>query len=559
MRIGVLDASFLPHTALPSPNQPIGRALISVWNKSEVTDLAKELAAHGAELLCSGGTAQHLRQAGLKVTELSSLTGFDELLGGRVKTLHPNIYASILARPGADEREIAESGLAPVDLVVVDLYPFATTLAEAAADGATVSDADLVEKIDIGGVCLLRAAAKNFVRTTAVHDSAGRQLLLQEIRQNKGAISTPARRRLAASALRATSAYDALIAAWLETGLETGEHSGEAPTDQPPEHLELRFSRRQSLRYGENPHQPAALYLSEAASDLDGMDYRGIYGAAQLQGKELSYNNMQDAQAAWDAVQLFADDAACVVVKHANPCAAALGASLVEAWQRALLADRTSPFGGIVAVNRQLDAEMAQALIDFGFLEVVLAPAFAPEALQLLAGKRNLRLLQVAPEAVGQRRWQWAGSGGALLVQQADTAAQSLGVDDLRTVTAAAPTSEQLEDLLFAWKIAAFVKSNAIVCARDKAVTAVGAGQMSRVFSMQIAALKAELEGMTLAGSVMASDAFFPFRDSIDRAAEQGITAVIQPGGSVRDEEVIAAADERGIAMVFTGMRHFRH
>ena len=532
-----------PPIPIVPEHSPIRRALISVWDKTGLTELATELVGLDIQLLVSAGTAAHLKRDGIEVAEISSLTGFEELLGGRVKTLHPSIYASILARPGDDEIELQQHGIDPVDLVVVDLYPFAQARAASQVPVGEI-DQEVVEKIDIGGVSLLRAAAKNFQRTCVVHDRSGRDLLLTELRRNQGQVSTAVRRQLAASAMQATSEYDRQIADWMAQTTDP---------DELPATLTANWKRTRTLRYGENPHQQAALYLADP-----GTGDTGVYGASQLQGKELSYNNLQDAQAAWETVGSF-DEPACVVVKHANPCAAALGTDLPDAWHRALKADRTSPFGGIVAVNRPMDERMAQALLDFGFLEVVLAPAFDQQARELLGAKRNLRLLET-PVASGTRpRWQWAGSGDALLVQQTDTGAQGLKSADLQVVSRRKPTAEQLADLLFAWKIAAFVKSNAIVLANDRAVSAVGAGQMSRVFSMQIAALKAELESMDIRGHVLASDAFFPFRDGIDRAAEQGVSAVIQPGGSVRDEEVIAAADEHDMAMVFTGVRHFRH
>lgn len=525
-------------------NIPVRRALLSVWDKSTLIEFARELKDFGVELLCSSGTAAHLSEAGIQTTSLSALTGFDDLLGGRVKTLHPSIYASILARPGEDERELAEHKLQPLDLVVVDLYPFADTVA-AEAD---VSEDEVIEKIDIGGVCLLRAAAKNFVRTIAVHDSAGREQLLSELRRCDGRTELAWRRQMAAAAIRATSAYDRRIADWLQVSGEEG-----AAEHEPPPVLSMQWQRQKRLRYGENPHQSAALYLREGGGDA------GVYSAKQLQGKEISYNNLQDAHAAWQSVQMFKEPA-CVVVKHANPCAAALGDSPLDAWQRALKADSTSPFGGIVAVNSEMDGETARALLDFGFLEVVLAPAFSAAAQEVFSARRNLRLLQVAADqGDAANSWQWAGSGNALLVQSPDVAARCLDKSALQVAGKKVPDEEQMRDLLFAWKMVSMVKSNAILCAHRGALTAVGAGQMSRVFSLQIAALKAEQEEMELRGNVLASDAFFPFRDSVDLAAELGISAIIQPGGSVRDGEVIEAADEHGIAMVFTGMRHFRH
>lgn len=523
--------------------RPIRRALISAWDKTGLADFARSLSAQGVEIVCSGGTAKHLAAEGIAVSSLSEVTGFENLLGGRVKTLHPAVHAAILARPGADEEELAESGLQAIDLVVVDLYPFAAAVADAAS-----SEQDIVEKIDIGGVALLRAAAKNHERVCVIADAASRALFVQAWSRD-GGTDLPLRRRLAAMAIAHTSGYDGLIADWLAQA-GTTEDTTEDAAQQMPESMTLRLRRTRALRYGENPHQQAALYLHQGGNDA------GVYDAEQLQGKELSYNNLQDAQAAWDCCGQF-DRPACVVVKHANPCAAAMADSLVQAWQLALQADGTSPFGGIVAFNRILDGETASALREFGFLEVVLAPGFDDAAREVFAKRKALRLLQPHDRKVEGVRWQWAGLGDALLVQQLDNAV--LQQDDLRVVTRLAPNEAQMADLLFAWRIGRYVKSNAVVYAADGAVKAVGAGQMSRVFSAQIAGLKAAQESVNLWGTVLASDAFFPFRDGIDVLAGQGVVAVIQPGGSVRDEEIVQAADEYNLAMVFTGMRHFRH
>lgn len=513
------------------------RALISAWDKTGLADFARALVRQGVEIVCSGGTARHLSGEGIAVASLSEVTGFENLLGGRVKTLHPAVHASILARAGEDEQELATSGMQPIDLVLVDLYPFAAAEADSSS-----SESDIVEKIDIGGVALLRAAAKNHARVCVIADAAGRELFTAALQQH-GGTDLALRRKLAAKAIAHTSNYDAMIARWLAT--ETVDEPDEA---MPPQ-LTLSLRREKLLRYGENPHQQAALYLRPGGDT-------GVYCAEQLQGKEMSYNNLQDAQAAWDCCAQFGEPA-CVAVKHANPCAAALATSPLEAWQRVLQADKTSPFGGIVAFNRPLDGATAEALLDFGFLEVVLAPGFDEAARQVFAKRKALRLLRPDPIPAGKGRWQWAGYGDALLVQQHDDAA--VAESEWKVATKTAPDEAQMRDLLFAWRIVRHVKSNAVVYAAAEAVRAVGAGQMSRVFSAQIAGLKAEQEQVSLQGSVLASDAFFPFRDALDVLAAQGVSAVIQPGGSVRDAEVIAAADEHDIAMVFTGMRHFRH
>ncbi|MGI9345251.1 MAG: bifunctional phosphoribosylaminoimidazolecarboxamide formyltransferase/IMP cyclohydrolase [Gammaproteobacteria bacterium] len=527
---------------------PIRTALLSLWNKEGLDHLARNLQELGIRLLCSDGTAKYLQEKGIHCTPLSELTGFSDLLGGRVKTLHPVIYAGILARPGTDEAELKRQNIEPIDLVICNLYPFTDSLAD-----PKNLESDLIEKIDIGGVSLLRAAAKNFWRTAVAADSTGQNWILDALR-TRGAdagLSYELRRRLAARALQITSDYDQHIANWLEPKESDN-------LDALPETIQWNWKRQSVLRYGENPHQKAALYTRQHSSASESA-HATIYEATQIQGKQLSYNNLQDAQTAWDAVcQL--DSTGCVAVKHANPCAAATAANLQQAWKKAIRADRTSPFGGIVAFNRRLDSAIAQELLDFGFLEVILAPEFSPGALDLLQQRSNLRLLQPptpVASAESQPQLQWTGQGNALLVQQCDSV--TLGWDHVQQVTQKAPSAQQLKDLELAWKMVGFVKSNAIACAQDQAITAIGAGQMSRVFSVQIAGLKARNANIDLAGHVLASDAFFPFRDNIDEAAALNISAIIQPGGSRRDQEVIAAADEHQIAMLFTGHRHFRH
>jgi len=516
----------------------IRRALISVSDKAGVVELARGLASYGVALLSTGGTARLLREAGLPVTDVSEYTGFPEIMDGRVKTLHPRVHGGLLGRRGLDDPVMAEHGIEPIDLLVVNLYPFAETIAR---PGCSYDDA--VENIDIGGPAMLRAAAKNHAHVAVLTDPADYQDALREI-SAAGALSFATRQRLAAKAFAHTAQYDARVAAYLAAQQE--EASGAYPRT-----LVLRFDRQIALRYGENPHQTAAFYGDPAAGGA------GIATARQLQGKELSYNNIADADTALACVRQFGETA-CVIVKHANPCGVAIGNDLLEAYERAFRTDPTSAFGGIIAFNRPLDGRTAAAIVDRQFVEVIVAPVVEGDARETLAAKRNVRVLETGDlAAVPAGRLELKSVAGGLLVQSPDDGVVDVG--SLEAVTRRAPSDQELSDLLFAWRVCKFVKSNAIVYARNGMTIGVGAGQMSRVVSSRIAAMKASEEGLEVEGAVMASDAFFPFRDGLDVAAGFGIRAVIQPGGSVRDPEVIAAADEHGMAMVLTRMRHFRH
>jgi phosphoribosylaminoimidazolecarboxamide formyltransferase / IMP cyclohydrolase len=515
------------------------QALISVSDKTGVVDLAQRLTRFGIGILSTGGTAKLLQDAGVKVTEIGAYTGFPEMLDGRVKTLHPKVHAGILARRDlpAHMRAVAEAHIPTIDIVVVNLYPFTETVAQ---PDCTLVEA--IENIDIGGPTLLRAAAKNYQHVAAVADPADYAALLAEMESSGGAISRSTRFNLARKAFSHTAAYDSAISNYLTAVDVDGERK------QFSDRLNLNFAKLQDLRYGENPHQHAAFYR----------DLRRVPGALseflQLQGKELSYNNIADADAAWECVKTF-DQPACVIIKHANPCGVAVASDLVSAYRRALSTDPTSAFGGITSFNRELDAAAAEAVLQ-QFVEVVVAPKVSGQAKALLATKTNVRVLEV-PLADGVNAFDMKRVGGGLLVQTPD--ALNVPVSSLKVVTKARPTDAQLKDLLFAWRVAKFVKSNAIVFCRDGMTVGVGAGQMSRVDSARIASIKAQNAGLILTDSVVASDAFFPFRDGLDVVVNAGARAVIQPGGSVRDDEVIAAANEHGIAMVFTGVRHFRH
>ncbi len=525
--------------------RPIRRALLSVSDKEGLVDLGRGLASRGVELLSTGGTAHTLRQAGLEVIDVSEVTGFPEMMDGRVKTLHPKVHGGLLALRDNDEHVAAmtEHGIVEIDLLVVNLYPFEATVAKG-ADYDTC-----IENIDIGGPAMIRAAAKNHAFVTVVVDVQDYEKLLGDMDQHDGATCPKFRRKLAQIAYARTAAYDAAVSTWMAQaiGVET------------PRRRAVAGTLAQTMRYGENPHQKAAFYK-------DGSSRPGVATAQQLQGKELSYNNINDTDAAFELVAEFdpADGPAVAIIKHANPCGVARGATLAEAYSRAFDCDRTSAFGGIIALNQTLDVETAREIAEI-FTEVVIAPQIDPDAAAVFAKKKNLRLLSTGglpdPRAVATTIRQVSGG---YLVQDKDTGHISL--DDLKVVTKRAPTDEELRDLLFAWKVAKHVKSNAIVYVKDAATVGVGAGQMSRVDSTRIAARKSQdmAEALGLAtplthGSVVASDAFFPFPDGLLTAAEAGATAVIQPGGSMRDDTVIAAADEAGIAMVFTGMRHFRH
>jgi phosphoribosylaminoimidazolecarboxamide formyltransferase/IMP cyclohydrolase len=516
----------------------VRRALLSVSDKSGLVELARALNALGIELLSTGGTARLLQKEGIAATEVSSYTGFPEMLDGRVKTLHPKIHAGLLARRDdpAHLAALQASGIGTIDLVVVNLYPF-----QAAVADADCRFEDAIENIDIGGPAMLRSAAKNHAGVAVVVDPADYGRVLEEIR-SRGEVSTATRFMLAAKVFAHTAAYDGAIANYLSS-LDASRRRAEYPGV-----LSLQFRKREDLRYGENPHQTAALYVDPQPAP------GGIAGYRQVQGKELSYNNIADADAAWECVKSFGDPA-CVIVKHANPCGAAVAPTLAAAYAKAFKTDPVSAFGGILAFNRVLDAETAAAL-GARFAEVVIAPRVEPQAQKILSAKANLRVLEV-PMAHGAQAHDYKRIGGGLLVQTSDS--RPLDSQSLKVVTRRAPSEAQRADLLFAWSVARYVKSNAIVFCGDGMTLGVGAGQMSRIDSVRIAATKAQAAGLPLQGSVVASDAFFPFRDGLDALAEAGAVAVIQPGGSVRDAEVIGAADEHGIAMIFTGMRHFRH
>jgi phosphoribosylaminoimidazolecarboxamide formyltransferase/IMP cyclohydrolase len=515
------------------------QALVSVSDKTGVPELARALRRLGFGILSTGGTARLLEQAGVEVTEVGDYTGFPEMLDGRVKTLHPKVHAGILARRDlpAHMQALARGAIPAIDIVVVNLYPFVQTIAR---PGCTLADA--IENIDIGGPTLVRAAAKNYQHVAIVTDPQDYGDILAELAASAGALSLATRLRLARKAFSHTAAYDGAIGNYL-TALDAKGQPGAFP-----EQLNLSYAKVQDLRYGENPHQHAAFYR----------DLQRVPGAlsnyVQLQGKELSYNNIADADAAWECVKTL-EGPGCVIVKHANPCGAAVGSDTLSAYRRAFSTDPTSAFGGIIAFNRELDAATAEAVIQ-QFVEVLIAPGVSAAARAALAAKHNVRVLEVALEP-GANHLDSKRVGGGLLVQTPDT--RNIGAAELRVVTRVQPTAQQLQDLLFAWRVAKFVKSNAIVFCKDNMTVGVGAGQMSRVDSARIAAVKAQNAGLSLAGSVVASDAFFPFRDGLDVVVDAGAAAVIQPGGSMRDDEVIAAADERGVAMVFTGVRHFRH
>ena len=515
----------------------VQRALISVSDKTGVVELAKALLPLGVEILSTGGTAQLLKLNGVVVTEVADFTGFPEMMEGRVKTLHPKVHGGILARRDKPDHvaSMQQHGIKPIDLVVVNLYPFAQTVAK---PGVTMDDA--IENIDIGGPAMVRAAAKNHAFVAIVTDPADYAGVIEQLKKNKGAISDDERYRLAAKAFSHTAEYDGMISSWLTARDRNGK------AREFPERFNFQVRLVQALRYGENPHQSAAFYAERDPPPGT------LAGYKQLQGKELSYNNIADADAAWECCRTF-DVPACVIIKHANPCGVAIADSPLAAYRNAFLTDPTSAFGGIIAFNRQVDAATAEAVAK-QFVEVVIAPSYAQEAMAVFSGKQNVRILQISV-AKDLNRLDMKRVGGGLLVQTSD----AFDVSELRIVTKREPTKNEMNDLIFAFRVAKFVKSNAIVFCRNGMTLGVGAGQMSRVDSTRIAAIKAKNANLSLRGSVVASDAFFPFRDGLDVVAQAGARAVIQPGGSVRDKEVIAAADEHGIAMVFTGMRHFRH
>ena len=518
---------------------PVRRALISVSDKTGLIDLARGLDSLGITLISTGGTARALREAGLAVSEVGELTGFPEIMDGRLKTLHPLVHGGLLGRRGTDDEVMAQHGIAPIDLLVVNLYPFERAIA---APDCTLADA--IENIDIGGPAMLRAAAKNHEHVTVAVESSDYAELLEALAH--GGTRLPLRRRLAAKAYAHTARYDGLVSNWLGVREDLERPEAFAPS------LRLAFERKQVLRYGENPHQGAALYVEQHVPPGT------VASARVLAGRELSYNNIADADAALECVKAFQKTPACVIVKHANPCGVALGANLAEAYERAYACDPASAFGGIIAFNHRLDAATAKAIIARQFVEVIVAPAIDADAVEVIGAKPNVRLLSVGDwneqpgHAVDFKR-----IAGGVLVQDADR--DTLLLSDLKVVSRRVPDAAELHDLLFAWHVAMFVKSNAIVYARAGRTIGIGAGQTSRVISAKVAAMKSAEAGIEVRGSVMASDAFFPFRDGIDAAAQAGIRAVIQPGGSMRDAEVVTAADEHGMAMVFTGVRHFRH
>ncbi|MDA0978713.1 MAG: bifunctional phosphoribosylaminoimidazolecarboxamide formyltransferase/IMP cyclohydrolase [Proteobacteria bacterium] len=518
----------------------IRTALLSVSDKSGLLPLVGALGELGVALLSTGGTRKLIADAGVQVTEVSAHTGSPEMMHGRVKTLHPKIHGGLLGRRGVDDAVMAAQDITAIDLLVVNLYPFEQAVADNPADYANA-----IENIDIGGPAMLRSAAKNHEAVAVVTDPADYQAVIDELRASGGSLGLATRRRLAIKAFELVARYDAAIANYL-----SGYDEDKADVTEYPGTLSLQFQRQEVMRYGENPHQTAAFYVERLPPA------GSIATAVQKQGKALSFNNVADTDAALQCVQAFTAPA-CVIVKHANPCGVAEADNLMTAYDRAFSTDPTSAFGGIIAFNGEVDEATARMIVDRQFVEVIAAPAFTAGALKAMSAKKNVRVLQVSAPGTQAARYDYKRVDGGLLVQRAD--AELLDESSLRVVSRRAPDAREEADLLFAWKVAKYVKSNAIVYARDGMTIGVGAGQMSRVVSARIAGLKAEDEGLQVKGSVMASDAFFPFRDGIDAAAVAGITAVIQPGGSVRDEEVIEAADEAGMAMMVTGMRHFRH
>lgn len=520
---------------------PVRRALISVSDKTGIIEFAQSLVELGVEILSTGGTYKLLCEKGIAAVEVSDYTGFPEMMSGRVKTLHPKVHGGILGRRGTDDQVMQEHGIDPIDMVIVNLYPFAATIAR--------PDCDLpmaIENIDIGGPTMVRSAAKNHKDVAIVVNASDYDSVIEELKSQQG-LSHSTRFDLAVKAFEHTAAYDGMIANYL--GAIVGQEDDE-PTPFPRT-FNTQLVKVQEMRYGENPHQRAAFYVESEASEAS------VSTSRQLQGKALSYNNVADTDAALECVKPFSEPA-CVIVKHANPCGVAVGSDILEAYNRAFQTDPTSAFGGIIAFNRELDETTAKAIIDRQFVEVIIAPTVSQAASDIVASKPNVRLLACGvfaqqPEAA----FDYKRVNGGLLVQDRDLG--MVNASELKVVTQRQPSEQEIRDLLFCWEVAKFVKSNAIVYARDGQTIGIGAGQMSRVYSAKIAGIKAADEGLEVRGSVMASDAFFPFRDGIDSAAEAGISAVIQPGGSMRDQEVIDAANEHGMAMVFTGMRHFRH
>jgi phosphoribosylaminoimidazolecarboxamide formyltransferase/IMP cyclohydrolase len=516
----------------------VKRALISVSDKAGIGEFASALRKMGVELLSTGGTYRLLQELGLEVTEVADYTGFPEMMDGRVKTLHPKVHGGILGRRGQDDSVMAAHGIDPIDMVVVNLYPFAATVAN-----VDCSLEDAIENIDIGGPTMVRAAAKNHRFVNIVVNASDYSEIISEMQANGGSTSLATRFNLAIQAYEHTAAYDGAIANHFGRLVPGG-------SEKFPRTFNTQFHKVQEMRYGENPHQQAAFYVEAEPAEA------GIATARQIQGKELSYNNVADTDAALECVKNF-QEPACVIVKHANPCGVAVAGTIGTAYDLAFATDSESAFGGIIAFNRELDAATAAAIVERQFVEVIIAPSVSTEAAALVADKKNVRLLECGEWSAAGPALDYKRVNGGLLVQDRDLGRITRA--DLQVVSKLQPTEQQWQDLFFAWTVAKFVKSNAIVYAVNGQTVGVGAGQMSRINSARIAAIKAEHAGLSVRGSVMASDAFFPFRDGIDNAGEAGIAAVIQPGGSIRDEEVIAAADEHGMAMVFTGMRHFRH
>ncbi|WP_099610753.1 bifunctional phosphoribosylaminoimidazolecarboxamide formyltransferase/IMP cyclohydrolase [Vibrio fujianensis] len=526
--------------------RPIRRALISVSDKTGIVEFAQALAQRGVDILSTGGTARLLAEQGITVTEVSDYTGFPEMMDGRVKTLHPKVHGGILGRRGQDDAIMAEHGIQSIDMVVVNLYPFAQTVANA---DCTLADA--VENIDIGGPTMVRSAAKNHQDVTIVVNAKDYSRVIAEMDANERSVTQETRFDLAIAAFEHTAAYDGMIANYFGTMVPSYGDNTEGDEESTfPRTFNQQFIKKQDMRYGENSHQSAAFYVEETPQEAS------VATARQIQGKALSYNNIADTDAALECVKEFVEPA-CVIVKHANPCGVALGSDILEAYNRAYQTDPTSAFGGIIAFNRELDAATANAIVERQFVEVIIAPKVSAQAVEVVAAKKNVRLLECGEWSSKTTGLDMKRVNGGLLVQERDHGMVSTA--DLNVVSKRQPTEEELKDALFCWKVAKYVKSNAIVYAKGDMTIGVGAGQMSRVYSAKIAGIKAADEGLPVAGCVMASDAFFPFRDGIDAAAQAGIKCVIQPGGSMRDEEVIAAADEHGMAMIFTGMRHFRH
>lgn len=532
--------------------RPIHRALISVSDKTGIVEFAQALTKRGVDILSTGGTARLLADQGIAVTEVSDYTGFPEMMDGRVKTLHPKVHGGVLGRRGQDDEIMEKHGIQAIDMVVVNLYPFAETVAKA---GCTLADA--VENIDIGGPTMVRSAAKNHKDVTIVVNAHDYDRVIAEMDANDQSLTLETRFDLAIAAFEHTAAYDGMIANYFGTmvpsyGASLLDEEGKKADEESkfPRTFNQQFLKKQDMRYGENSHQAAAFYVEANPEEAS------VSTARQIQGKALSYNNIADTDAALDCVKEFAEPA-CVIVKHANPCGVALGNDILEAYNRAYQTDPTSAFGGIIAFNRELDAQTAAAIVERQFVEVIIAPSVSAEAVEVVAAKKNVRLLECGQWSTKTTGFDVKRVNGGLLVQDRDQGMVS--ADELKVVSKRQPTEEELKDALFCWKVAKYVKSNAIVYSKGDMTIGVGAGQMSRVYSAKIAGIKAADEGLQVEGCVMASDAFFPFRDGIDAAAEAGIKCVIQPGGSMRDDEVIAAADEHGMAMIFTGMRHFRH